>query len=195
MKRAFDLLIAMVLMVLLIVPGLLVACLLRWKQGPQVIYSQRRIGRNGVPFRILKFRTMRPARSGDTTITSGDGDDRISPVGNHLRKFRIDEWPQLWNVLKGDMSLVGPRPEVPEFVDTSDPLWMEALSVRPGITGPDALAYRNEGALLAGAADAAAYYRQEILPGKLALQAQYARERSLLGDLLILFRTLGALRG
>ena len=103
-------------------------------------------------------------------------------------------FPQLWNVLRGDMSLVGPRPEVPRFVEPNDTIWQAVLSVRPGITGPDALAFRNEGEALANSTDPEAHYREVLLPAKLQIQAQYAAERSLLGDLRILFRTLGVLQ-
>ncbi|MBL6645594.1 MAG: sugar transferase [Flavobacteriales bacterium] len=195
MKRGFDFLAACGLLLLLALP-MAVVCLILWqREGRPIFYHQERVGRRGRPFSILKFRTMRPARAGDAAITSGEKDDRITAVGAVLRRRRMDEWPQLWNVLRGDMSLVGPRPEVPEFVDLQSESWQEVLSVRPGITGPDALAFKDEGALLAEAADPKAYYRSHILPQKLQLQQRYAREHSLLGDVRILFRTLSALRG
>ena len=138
---------------------------------------------------------MRPAQPGEAQVTSGDADARITPIGAALRRRRIDEFPQLWNVVRGDMSLVGPRPEVPRFVDLNDSTWQAVLSVRPGITGPDALAFRNEGAALEKASDPEGHYREVLLPAKLQIQAQYAAERTVLGDLRILFRTLGVLRG
>ncbi len=195
MKRAGDLIAAAVLLALLALPMAILALALRLREGPGVLFRQTRMGRQAVPFTILKFRTMRHAQAGEAEITAGDQDARISGLGKTLRKYRLDEWPQLWNVLRGDMSLVGPRPEVPAFVDVDDPLWKKALSVRPGITGPDALAFKDEGLSLAAATDPETHYRLNILPAKLAMQADYAENRTATGDIAILFRTLGALRG
>ncbi|MCH1583040.1 MAG: sugar transferase [Flavobacteriales bacterium] len=195
MKRGFDFLAACGLLLLLALPMVAIGLLLWMREGRPIFYRQQRVGRCGRPFAILKFRTMRPARAGDAAITSGEGDNRITAMGAALRRRRIDEWPQLWNVLRGDMSLVGPRPEVPEFVDLESESWQDILSVRPGITGPDALAFKDEGSLLAGADDPKAFYRSHILPQKVQLQQRYAQEHSLWGDVRILFRTLGALRG
>lgn len=195
MKRLFDLLASGALLVVLGLPMVVCAGLLVARQGSPVLFRQHRIGRHGHPFTILKFRTMRNGPVPGGAVTSGEVDVRITPLGAILRRYRIDEWPQLFNVIRGEMSLVGPRPEVPEFVDLEDPMWRQVLSVRPGLTGPDALAFRNEGQRLQHAEDAERTYRDEILPEKLRIQAQYARERHFLGDLKVLFRTLGALRG
>lgn len=195
MKRAADMMAAAVLLVALGIPMVCVALAILLTDGGPVLFRQQRMGRAGVPFSILKFRTMRPPRPGDEAVTTGPADSRITPLGGRLRRHRIDEWPQLWNVWRGEMSLVGPRPEVPRYVDLDDPQWQMALSVRPGITGSDALHFKDEGDMLAQAQDPDACYRNEILPKKLALQAAYAQHRSLRGDLVILFRTLGALRG
>lgn len=195
MKRVGDLLVSGLLLLLLAVPMLAVAGLLWWRQGRPILFRQERMGRHGAPFHILKFRTMRAAEPGEALVTSGDSDARVTPIGAALRRRRLDEFPQLWNVLRGDMSLVGPRPEVPRYVNLNDPDWKTTLTVRPGITGPDALAFRNEGEELAEAEDPENHYRQVILPAKLALQVQYAREHSVAGDVRLLFRTLGALRG
>lgn len=195
MKRGFDLMASVALGAILGLPLLLVAIALRVRQGRGIVFRQQRMGQHGRPFDILKFRTMRPQQEGDSAITAGEGDHRVTAIGAVLRRYRIDEWPQLWNVAKGDMSLVGPRPEVPEFVDLSAPEWQLILQVRPGITGPDALAFKDEGDILGAAADPKACYRQDILPQKMAIQARYAKERSFGGDLKVLFRTLGALRG
>ena len=184
-----------VLLLLLAAPATVVALAVLLVEGAPVFYGQQRMGRHGRPFTIFKFRTMRPAAAGDAAITSGRTDDRITKTGAVLRRFRVDEWPQLWNVLRGDMSLVGPRPEAEGFVDLSDPRWQVVLQVRPGITGPDALAFKDEGARLAAAVDAEQCYRDEILPEKLALQMDYVRTRSLFKDIAVLFRTLGALMG
>ena len=194
-KRAFDCTASTVLLLLLAGPAAVVALTVLLVEGSPVFYGQQRVGRHGRPFTILKFRTMRPAAAGDAAITSGRTDDRITKTGAVLRRFRVDEWPQLWNVLRGDMSLVGPRPEAERFVDLSDPRWQVVLQVRPGITGPDALAFKDEGVRLAAAVDAEQCYRDEILPEKLALQMDYVRTRSLFKDVAVLFRTLGALMG
>ena len=195
MKRVGDLLVSGLLLLLLAVPMLAVAGLLWWRQGRPILFRQERMGRHGTPFHILKFRTMRAAEPGEALVTSGDSDARVTPIGAALRRRRLDEFPQLWNVLRGDMSLVGPRPEVPRYVNLNDPDWETALTVRPGITGPDALAFRNEGEELAEVEDPENHYQQVILPAKLALQVQYARDHSVAGDVRLLFRTLGALRG
>jgi lipopolysaccharide/colanic/teichoic acid biosynthesis glycosyltransferase len=195
MKRLMDILASATLLVLLcpIMVGL--ALWIRWKDGAPVLFRQERIGRNGVPFDILKFRTMRLQQAGDLAVTSGDGDERITSTGKRMRSRRMDEFPQLWNVLKGDMSFVGPRPEVPSYVDVQSETWKSVLSVRPGITGPDALAFRNEGELLSQVPDADQHYRDTLLPQKLAIQVDYVANRTLASDLAILFRTLGVLRG
>ena len=114
-------------------------------RGP-VIFRQKRMGRNGRPFTMYKLRTMLPESAGPQ-VTAGD-DVRVTPVGKFLRKTKLDELPELWNVLKGDMSLIGPRPEVPRYVDLADPMWRLVLEARPGITDPMTLRLRNEEALL-----------------------------------------------
>ena len=195
MKRALDLLVSIALLVLLALPLCAIGLVILLKQGRPILFRQTRVGRHGTPFSILKFRTMQVASRLTAAVTSGEDDPRITPTGRWLRRHRLDEFPQLLNVLLGHMSLVGPRPEVPNYVDLDDPLWRNALSVRPGITGPDSLAFRDEGQYLSEAADADAAYRDVILPKKLQIQSDYADQRSLLGDLRILFRTFGALRG
>ena len=195
MKRFADILSSSLLLVTLGVPMLVVALAIRWQDGAPILFRQQRMGRHGQPFTILKFRTMRTPRPGDAEVSSGGTDQRITPIGHALRRHRIDEWPQLWNVLLGDMSMVGPRPEVPRFVNLQDPQWKAVLQVRPGITGPDALAFKDEGDLLSRSDDPEGTYRKDILPDKLKMQEEYARNRNLMGDFVLLFRTLGALRG
>lgn len=155
--------------------------------GHPILFRQRRVGKNGQPFDILKFRTMR-VRNGGPAITVG-GDQRITKAGARLRKFKLDELPQFLNVLRGEMSLIGPRPEVPEFVEPEDGLWQAVLRMRPGITDLASLAFRNEEELLAPAADPDDYYRSSVLPQKLRLNLQYQRTRSLLRDLRLLWMT------
>ena len=142
--------------------------------GRPIFFTQNRVGRGGKLFRLIKFRTMRQGKSGPSITTRGDS--RVTTVGRFLRKFKLDELPQLWNVVRGEMSLVGPRPEVPEFVDSNNPVWVSVLQVRPGITDPASIAYRHEEQLLAKAADPIRYYQETVLPSKLALNIAYLRE-------------------
>ena len=156
--------------------------------GLPVFFRQARVGRRGVVFSLLKFRSMKTAAAG-AGIT-GAGDARVTPMGRFLRKYKLDELPQLWNVLVGDMSLVGPRPEVPKFVDSNNPAWRAVLSVRPGITDLASLLYRNEEEMLVGVADVEDYYRRVILPVKLALNIEYQSARTLWTDLKLVAFTI-----
>ncbi len=157
--------------------------------GP-VFYRQERVGRGGRLFRIWKFRTMFVSGPTGPFVTAQD-DPRITPLGRHLRSWKLDELPQLLNVLRGEMSLVGPRPQVPRFVDCFDPgLRRIALSVRPGMTGPAALYFRHEEFLLTGQASREEFYIRQILPVKLQMDAAYVRRRSPAYDLLVLADTL-----
>lgn len=156
--------------------------------GP-VFYRQERVGRGGKIFQIWKFRTMFIASGAGPLVTAQD-DCRITPLGRHLRSWKLDELPQLFNVLCGDMSLVGPRPQVPRFVDRFDPgLRRVVLSVRPGMTGPTALFFRHEEFLLSGQSDREQFYFAQIMPIKLQMDAEYMCRRSLPSDLQILADT------
>jgi lipopolysaccharide/colanic/teichoic acid biosynthesis glycosyltransferase len=163
------------------------ACLILASDGGPILFRQIRIGKNGIPFLILKFRTMR-SNGGGLAITV-PGDIRVTRAGNWLRALKIDELPQLINVLLGNMSLIGPRPEVPEYVEFADDRWRRVLEVRPGITDLASLAFRNEQAILGPVADPDAYYRSVILPEKLRLNLQYQRSRSLPRDIKLLWMT------
>lgn len=156
--------------------------------GPPVFFQQTRVGKNGRPFRIWKFRTMRVGSLGSAITAAGDG--RITRVGNALRRWKLDELPQLLNVLKGDMSLVGPRPEVAEYVHLEEPIWQAVLQVRPGITDLASLLYRNEEELLGAADDPIAFYRESVLPAKLVLNLAYLQSRSLRLDLRLILLTI-----
>lgn len=189
-KRLFDLLCAAIgLLVLLPVMALVALAVWLDSDGP-VIFRQVRVGRGVQPFTIYKFRTMTAApASRGPGITVGH-DARITRVGRWLRATKIDELPQLFNVLRGDMSLVGPRPEVPEYVSAFPELFSRLLRVRPGITDPASIAYRNEAAILAMAGDPDREYRQRILPDKLRLSTEYAEHASLRSDIALIFQTL-----
>jgi lipopolysaccharide/colanic/teichoic acid biosynthesis glycosyltransferase len=169
-------------------PLFVLALLAIWiDDGRPCFFFQQRVGWKGRAFFIWKFRTMRTNSTG-SAITAGD-DRRVTRTGAVLRKFKLDELPQFINVLKGDMSMVGPRPEVPQFVEQTNYLWNEVLMVRPGITDLATLLYRNEEQLLTSSAHPEADYRSTILPTKLALNIEYIRSRSLCRDIQLLFLT------
>ncbi|WP_284615617.1 sugar transferase [Aquabacterium humicola] len=190
-KRLFDLIVSLVALLLLSPLLLLVALAIRVDSGGPVFFRQERIGRHGRPFRIHKFRTMvadAPERGPAVTVGR---DERITRLGHLLRHYRLDELPQLIDVLKGDMSLVGPRPEVPRYVaHYPEPLRAQVLAVRPGITDPASLEHLDEAALLAAADDPEREYVEVILPNKLKRQAAYAARATLASDLAVLLRTV-----
>jgi lipopolysaccharide/colanic/teichoic acid biosynthesis glycosyltransferase len=186
LKVTWEWLLALALLVLCLpLLGLCLVCVL-WDDGRPIFFHQPRVGKNGRLFRVVKLRTMRAIPG--PSVTAGN-DARITRAGRFLRSAKLDELPQLWNVLKGDMGLVGPRPEVPEFVAPHSPEWSVVLRVRPGVTGAAALRYRQEAALLAEVSDPAAYYRKTLLPAKLSLELRYLRMCSFSGDLRLLWKT------
>ncbi|MEU5788926.1 sugar transferase [Micromonospora purpureochromogenes] len=192
-KRCFDITVAAVALILCAPVLAALAIAIRLDDGGPVLFRQERAGRRGRSFRIHKFRTMRIAPG--SAVTS-DTDDRITRVGRFLRASKLDELPQLYDVLLGHMSLVGPRPEVRRYVDCWPPVarW-RILSVRPGITDPASIAYRNESAELARAPQPEEYYLSVVLPRKVEMYVRYVETRSFLGDLLILARTVQAVIG
>ena len=192
LKRAFDLLVATLALILLLPLFVLVALWVRFDSPGPVFFRQVRVGRYGRPFRIHKFRTMRHGAEG-LPITVGD-DPRITRSGQFLRHTRVDELPQFIDVLQGSMSLVGPRPEVPRYVEHYPPgLRERALAVRPGITDPASLEFIDEAERLAAAADPEREYIERILPAKLQRAADYADRASLGTDVAVLWRTLRVL--
>jgi lipopolysaccharide/colanic/teichoic acid biosynthesis glycosyltransferase len=188
-ERAFDLSILAVLLPLLMIPTLLIAVAVFLDSPGNVIYRTLRVGGGGKPFWMLKFRTMRHGIGGPSL--TGAGDERITPLGRFLRNSRLDELPQLWNVLRGEMRLVGPRPELEEFVDMHPAMYKEILSVPPGIAGRTQLEFALvETALLKQGGGNGRYYAEKLMPQKLALDLDYVRTRSMIGDLRILGLTL-----
>ena len=186
--RLFDMTCAAVgLLVLLPALAALVAVILV-DDGPPVFFSQTRVGKKGRPFRIWKFRTMRAGSHG--SVITAAGDERVTRAGAVLRRFKLDELPQLFNVLKGDMSLVGPRPEVPEYVQLEAPIWQAILQVRPGVTDLASLLYRDEEKLLGTSCDPNHVYRASVLPAKLILNLAYLRYRSFSRDLRLILLTI-----
>ena len=152
-----------------------------------------RVGRNNVDFPLYKFRTMFSESDRGSLITIGTNDTRITKTGLFLRKYKIDEFPQFINILKGEMSIVGPRPEVRKYVDLYTPEQMKVLSVRPGLTDYASIRYVNENAFLAASDDPEHTYIHEIMPDKLALNLKYIQEQSLWVDLKIIFQTFTAI--
>ena len=189
LKFLLDRIFAFLGLVILSPVLLVVALLVRIKMpdGP-VLFWQERIGKDGKPFSLVKFRTMAGDQTGDTVTVAGD--PRVTPLGAILRRYKLDELPELWNVLIGDMSFVGPRPDVPGYADALTGEDREILQLRPGITGPATLKYRNEEELLAGFEDPVRYNDEFIFPDKVRLNRKYLQNQSLGLDLRILLATL-----
>lgn len=181
------------MLVLLCIPMLLMAVWIRADSPGSALFRQTRVGLHGREFRILKFRTMRIHDGRDHPQLTVGQDARITPAGRFLRRWKLDELPQLLNVLRGEMSLVGPRPEVPRYV-AHYPVQLRdtVLSVRPGITDLASIEFRNENELLGQAVDPERAYLEQILPIKLGYYVQYVRTRSMMVDVRILLKTLVA---
>jgi lipopolysaccharide/colanic/teichoic acid biosynthesis glycosyltransferase len=192
-KRLLDLTTAALGLTILAVPLVALAIAIKIVSPGPLIFSQLRVGQFGRPFRMFKFRTMAHQTDVKSGITIG-GDPRITAVGRLLRKSKLDEVPQLFNVLLGNMSLVGPRPEVPEFVEMYSPDDFKiVLSVRPGLTDFASIRFRNENELLAQQADPVAYYKKVIMPAKLRYYRFYVRRSGVRLDLYIIMSTFAAL--
>ncbi len=192
-KRMFDIAASLAGLMLLAPVFVLVALWIKLDSPGPVLFRQQRVGRHGAPFSIYKFRTMAAAAGATLQLTVGR-DSRITRAGRFLRRYKLDELPQLINVLQGAMSLVGPRPEVPRYVACYPPeVRAIVLSVTPGITDWASILYREESAILGRAADPERAYRETILPAKLDYYVRYVRERSFWTDLRIIFRTLAAI--
>jgi lipopolysaccharide/colanic/teichoic acid biosynthesis glycosyltransferase len=188
-RRVFDLFALALLVPLLALPLLIVTLAVLLDSPGSVFFRARRMGYRGRHFEMIKFRTMRVDNAGHSV--AGANDSRITPVGGFLRATRLDELPQLWNVLRGEMTLVGPRPELEEFVELHAAEYREILTVPPGITGPTQLRYAGlEPHLLSLHADPERFYRERLLPDKVRLDLAYARSRSFFTDLVVLGRTL-----
>jgi lipopolysaccharide/colanic/teichoic acid biosynthesis glycosyltransferase len=189
MKRIFDLICSGIGLILISPAFLAISCLIKIEDGGPVFYRGSRVGLRGKLFRIIKFRTMviNAERMGGPS--TADDDPRITRIGTKLRKHKLDELPQLINVFLGHMSLVGPRPEVPLYVNMYNDEEKAILTVRPGITDWASLRNPDEGAILAGSPDPEKAYMEKIRPEKIRLQLKYVRERSFGNDLIILFQT------
>jgi lipopolysaccharide/colanic/teichoic acid biosynthesis glycosyltransferase len=184
-KRAFDVVVSLAAIIVLIPVLLAIAVAVKLDSPGPVLYRQERVGRNG-RFRLLKFRTMVVGADRLAPNVSAASDPRVTPLGRFLRRWYLDEFPQLLNVLRGDMSLVGPRPETPEFVALLTPEERRVLTVRPGLAGPSTLAFMDEADLLAEAADPVSHYVTAILHDRARVDLSYLEHRSILYDIRLL---------
>ena len=189
-KRGFDIVASMAGLVSLAPMFVIVAVVIKLDSAGPVFFQQERVGRGLNPFRIIKFRTMSSETIGHTQSLSVVHDTRITRAGHWLRRLKIDEFPQLVNVLKGDMSLVGPRPELRRYVELRRRDYEMILTVRPGMTDPASLAYHDEAQHLRCAIDPEKEYVGKILPAKIRLSRQYVAASTIFGDSIILLRTL-----
>ncbi|MGE0374277.1 MAG: sugar transferase [Planctomycetaceae bacterium] len=195
MKRAFDITFSLLGLILLS-PAFVTACALVKLTSPgPAFFKQERMGRNFKSFRIMKFRTMVADAPRQGGLLTAGRDPRITPVGRVLRATKIDELPQLLNVLKGDMSFVGPRPEVPRYVERFREDYAELLTVRPGITDFASLKYRHEAEILGQSPDPETTYVTEILPDKIALGKEYIRRMSVPLDVTLICKTVLRMAG
>ena len=193
-KRLFDLFFVIPGLFILAPVLLVIAFIIKLKDGGNVLFKQVRVGQHGKNFEVLKFRTMviNAEKLGDK-VTTGD-DPRITPIGHVLRKYKFDELPQLINVLKGEMSLVGPRPEVPEYVEFyPDEIRNIVLSVPPGMTDKASIEFVNENELLSGSKDPVTDYKNKVLPIKLDYYVDYVEKRSLYLDFTLILKTIIAI--
>jgi lipopolysaccharide/colanic/teichoic acid biosynthesis glycosyltransferase len=186
--RAFDLSVCLLMLPVVVLVGAITALLIYIDSPGSIFYRSTRVGRHGHTFQMLKFRKMRrTARGGPLTMSN---DERFTPIGSFLAMTKLDELPQLWNVIKGDMRLVGPRPEVPGFVARYREEYEELLTVLPGVTGPAAVEYASESHLLSLQHDPLGFYEEAIMPRKIEIDLEYIRTRTLPGDARILIETM-----
>ena len=195
MIRLFDILFSTIGLLLLSPLFLVIYIIIIIESKGGGFYSQTRIGKNGIPFAIYKFRSMRTDADKHGLITVGGRDPRITRIGYYIRKYKIDELPQLWNVLVGDMSLVGPRPEVQKYVDLYTEEQRKVLSVRPGITDYASIEYVDENILLAKSDDPDRTYVEVVMPAKIVLNMKYINNKSLKEYFKIIFLTLAKIVG
>ena len=191
--RVFDLIFSLFGIAVLLPVYLIIALLISLDSKGGVIYRQERTGKYGKTFRVLKFRTMRPDSFTKGALTVGSRDPRITNIGYYLRKYKLDELPQLFNVLLGDMSFVGPRPEVKKYTDLYTEKQRQVLQVRPGITDYASIKFRNENDLLSASEDPEKLYIEEIMPEKLHLNLLYINDNNVFKDIRIIFDTLQAI--
>jgi lipopolysaccharide/colanic/teichoic acid biosynthesis glycosyltransferase len=183
LKRSFDIVVSAGCLILLALPFAVIALAIKLSSAGPVFYRQQRVGRGQQPFCLYKFRTMHVR--GDGPLITVEGDPRITWVGRALRRWKLDELPQLWNVLRGDMSIVGPRPEVERLVRYYTPEQRRILEQTPGLAGLSQLVYPHEADVLQGYPNPEEVYRQHLMPKKLAVDLEYERIRTFRSDLLL----------
>lgn len=193
MKRTFDIVFSLVGIIILLPVFAIISLFIVLDSKGGILYRQERSGKGGRIFKVLKFRTMRPDSFSKGALTVGSRDSRITNIGFYLRKYKLDELPQLFNVLKGDMSFVGPRPEVKKYTDLYDQRQIRVLSVRPGITDYASIRFRNENDLLAESSDPEKLYIDKIMPDKLDLNLKYIDDNNLFKDVKIILDTFYAI--
>lgn len=193
MKRFFDIVASGLGLIFLSPIFLFVAIWIKLDSDGPIFYRQVRVGRYNKDFRIFKFRSMRVGSDKGSLVTIGGRDSRVTSPGYYIRKYKLDELPQLINVFKGDMSLVGPRPEVRHYVNYWTPEQMHVLDVRPGITDPASIKFRNENELLEKAEDPEKYYIEVIMQEKIKLYLEYVDHASFWYDIKLIFQTFGVI--
>ena len=189
MKRLFDLFCSIFGLILLLPIFIAIAIWITLDSKGGIFYKQTRVGKDNKDFKLIKFRTMRPDSDRLGQLTTGINDARITSAGGTLRRFKLDELPQLFNVLTGEMSLVGPRPEVRKYVELYTPEQQKVLSVKPGLTGYSALEFSNEGEVLSRQSDPEDFYINELMPKKLDMELRYVEESSFWGDVILVTKT------
>ena len=191
LKRIFDIISSLVVLTMGLPFFILIAFLIGIDSKGGVFFIQQRVGKNNRNFGLFKFRTMRSNSEKAGQITVGGKDPRITKIGYFLRKFKLDEFPQLLNVIKGDMSIIGPRPEVRRYVDMYSKEQLKVLSVRPGLSDFASIEYINENELLGQSDNPEKTYIEEIMPAKLQLNLKYIEQKSFGTDIKLIFKTIG----
>lgn len=195
MKRVFDIISCSLAVILLLPLEMVIAiCIVCGSKGG-VFYKQVRVGKGNKDFKLLKFRTMRPNADKQGLLITVGADNRITKIGHFLRKYKLDELPQFLNIIKGDMSVVGPRPEVRRYVDLYNERQLRVLSVRPGLTDYASIEYISESELLAKSDNPEKTYIEEVMPAKLELNLKYIEKQSIGEDIRLIFKTLGKIAG
>ena len=190
LKRFFDLILSFIGLLIIVPILFLITILIKISSSGPVFYKQARVGKNNKDFKIFKFRTMHVNAHKKGLLTVGGRDPRVTSIGYYLRKFKLDELPQLINVFKGDMSFVGPRPEVRQFVNLYSEIQMKVLNVKPGITDLASIEFRNENEILSKEEDPNQYYIDYIMPKKLEINLKYINQRNLLKDFVVIIKTI-----
>ncbi len=194
-KRLFDIVLSIFGIIILAPFFIIISIIILLTSAGGAFYRQIRVGKEGKEFRLLKFRTMKTGSDKNLRITVGNRDSRITVIGFYLRKYKLDELPQLFNVLTGEMSFVGPRPEVPEYVSLYTTEQREVLKVKPGITDYASIVYSEENELLANAQNPEELYINRIMPAKLKLNLRYISEMSFSTDVKVILKTIGKIFG